>query len=126
MRRKEKSIAAACFSSFLSFSFSPHFKFTLGIASSLSLLIHREGIFRVNFLAAPSDIPRTRIYIFVSPLTSLPFFPFTLSTLVLFLLTISFATATDLIRLKRKKDAANFLLHELTIALCNYTKIKLN
>lgn len=75
---KEKSIIAACFSSFRSsssfFSSSsflpPLFKFTLGIASSLSLLTHREGIFRVNFLAVLSDIPQTGIYIFVGTLTS--------------------------------------------------------
>lgn len=77
IRRKEKSIIAVCFTSFFSIShssffFSPFFKFTLGIASSLSLLTHREGIFRVNFLAAPSDIPRTGIYIFVGRLTSPP------------------------------------------------------
>lgn len=51
---------------------SPSFIFTLNpdIVSSLSRLIHREGIFRVNFLTVPSDIPRASIYIFVGPSTS--------------------------------------------------------
>lgn len=108
MRRKEKSIIAVCFTSFFSISpssffFSPFFKFTLGIASSLSLLTHRERIFRVNFLAAPSDIPRTGIYIFVGPLTSPSLLSFTPSTLVSFLLSISFCPSHRSTRLKRKK-----------------------
>lgn len=93
----------------------PSFIFTLnhGIASSLSQLIHRGRIFRVNFLTAPSDIPRASIYIFVGPFTSPS------SNLVFFVLPLYVKPRSNLTRdWSKKTDAVNLL--SLQHALCCY------
>jgi len=129
---KEKSITAACSlpssrSSLFPSSFLPFF--TLRIAFSLSLLTHREGIFQVNFLAAPSDIPRTGIYIFVGPLASPPSpLLFTLSTLVSLVSSFDFLLL-QLPFLSRKKRCSQFptvsYLHNMHFAII-ISNIKLN